>query len=137
MQRFLLGFDLLDEFLDRLFRRHVGRDGDDLAWDVLRVQLDDFLKLFGRAPGNVHFGTVDGQCLRGHQSDARATTGDQGHWTESVVLKTVWGLPHTSALDIKHVFKGESLISLFGVHFVEQLWLLDILALCDINSDRE
>lgn len=124
MQGLLLGFDLLGELVDRLFRGDVGRDRDDLAWDVLRVQLNDFLKLFGRAPGNVHFGTVDGQCLRGHQSDARATTGDQGHWTESVVFRTVRGLPHTSALDVEHVLKGESLVSLLSVHFVEQL--LDI-----------
>ena len=124
MQRCFLRFDFLDELVDRLLRGNVGRYRDDLARDVLSVELSYPVELFDGSSGDVHFGTVDGQRLRGHQTDARTATGDQGHWTESVVFRTVRGLLHTSALDVEHVLKGESLVSLLSVHFVEQL--LDI-----------
>lgn len=78
MQRFFLGLNLLDELLNGFLRGRVGRDRDDLAWNVLAIQFGYAAELLACPAGDVYFGAIDGQGLRGHEADTRATTGDEG-----------------------------------------------------------
>ena len=78
MQRFFLGLDLLDKLLNGFLRGHVGRDRDDLAWNVLAIQFSYAVELLTCPAGDVYSGAIDGQGLGGHEADTRATPGDKG-----------------------------------------------------------
>lgn len=78
VQRRFLGLNLLDELLNRFLRGHVGRDRDDLACNVLAIQVGYAVELLTCPAGDVYFGTIDGQGLGSHEADTRATTTDEG-----------------------------------------------------------
>ena len=78
MQSCFLGLNFLDELLNGVLRGHVGRDRNDLAWNVLAIQFSYAVELLACPAGDVYFGAIDGQGLGGHETDTRATTGDEG-----------------------------------------------------------
>ena len=120
--------DLMDEALDVIFGGDVRGDGDDLAGNVFAVDFDDALQLFFGAAGDVDFGTVDGECLDAHQTDATTAARDEGNLCFlSVMIIGVADDPVTTkwskcgdmlttyfALNIEEVAENQILVVGFG-----------------------
>lgn len=51
---------------------YVGNKRDDLSRDAFTVRLGNALKLVLCTPDDIDFGAVDGECLDGHEANARA-----------------------------------------------------------------
>lgn len=54
---------------------YVGNKGYDLSRDAFTVRLGNALELVLCTPDDIDFGAVDGECLDGHEANARAFKG--------------------------------------------------------------
>ena len=72
--KLLLALDLVVDTGNVLLVGDVSLDCVDGTWDILAVGLDDSVKLLLGATDDVHFGTIDGKSLGGHQSNTGSTT---------------------------------------------------------------
>ena len=77
-QTLFLGGYFIHESFDLIFLRDIRGDWDDLARDILTIDLSHAVEFLTRPATDVDFGPVDSESLGCHQADARTASGDQG-----------------------------------------------------------